>query len=518
MAITSWLTNALGAGTVTPDLNGNHSELLRGYGGLFPIISAHIIFDGELDPRYDYITLLRDPVDRVLSWLFYAENTVPDTPEFQRHKNGARNFLQSNGEIVDDEIRSSISNYYVEHFAQIQRFSSNIFDGKVAAALQSLSDFKIVGLYEDYSSFLSDVSDLVCLPDPGTIATVNPTNQRPKVREISPALRERIVELNQLDIRLYEEVVGWKVSAGQRQSRKDVTSVASKWQKYEPVRDRVITTPDITILTAALRGEAVVFHGDLLTFDVDFFLSRQVADLEMGVHVFDSDRRWAFGINSSLLDQCHQDLPRGTYRVIHHLVADLPAGSYTAGFAFSEKVGDGVRDLAWYDKLCEFEVHHRVERPFAGYANLSAEIALTPLASGLESPVVEYAYGSVALRTPPVEMVSGEHVRLDVEITNHGDRRWIGDGSCPVRLSYHWLGIEGEMAVFDGERSSLPDGGVPAWKAVMTSMSVVAPPVPGRYTLVPTLVQEGLGWLEEIGLETAAYTVVVTTGCEVLPG
>lgn len=74
------------------------------------------------------------------------------------------------------------------------------------------------------------------------------------------------------------------------------------------------------------------------------------------------------------------------------------------------------------------------------------------------------------------------------------------------------------MAVFDGERSSLPDGGVPAWKAVMTSMSVVAPPVPGRYTLVPTLVQEGLGWLEEIGLETAAYTVVVTTGCEVLPG
>lgn len=61
-----------------------------------------------------------------------------------------------------------------------------------------------------------------------------------------------------------------------------------------------------------------------------------------------------------------------------------------------------MRDLAWYDKLCEFEVHHRVERPFAGYANLSAEIALTPLASGLESPVVEYAYGSVALRTPPL--------------------------------------------------------------------------------------------------------------------
>lgn len=510
MAVTSWLMDSLGGGTVTPDVVGYHSELLRRYGGLFPIISAHIFFDVGLDPRYEYITLLRDPVDRVVSWLFYADNTVPDTPEYQLHKAGARDFIQSDGQIISDDIAESVSNYYVTHFSQIQNISGISYEEKVEVALQSLMDFKVVGIYEKFSSFLSDVSDLIGLPAPESIARVNGTSRRPMVNEITPALRARIVELNQLDIRLYNKVVAWKESLDQRRTEKAVTLFAPLWQKYEPTRERVLTTPDVVILAARLREESVVLHGQLMTFDVDFFVSREVVEIEMGIHIFDDEKRWAFGINSTLLGQCHRDLRRGSYRASYHVLADLPEGKYTAGFAFSERLLDNNRDLAWWDKLCEFQVNRRPGRPFAGYANLPAQISLSPLGAGAENFVIDRAQGTVKFRTPITQVLVNECVQLDVEISNRGEHLWKGNSIRPVRLSYHWIDANGDMAVYDGERSSLPECGISAGQTVVTNMSVVAPSLAGRYTLVPTLVQEGVTWFDEIGLESIVCVVDVS--------
>ncbi|MBM5574155.1 hypothetical protein [Deefgea sp. CFH1-16] len=74
-----------------------------------------------------------------------------------------------------------------------------------------------------------------------------------------------------------------------------------------------------------------------------------------------------------------QRLQRGAYRVSHHLIADLPAGKYTAGFAFAELTAAGPRELAWHDVLCEFEVHYNTSQPFAGYAYLPAQMSVSPL-------------------------------------------------------------------------------------------------------------------------------------------
>lgn len=509
MAVTSWLNEALGSGTVTPDLTGNHSELVRRYGGLYPIISAHIIFDEILDPRYKYVTLLRDPVDRVISWLFYADNTVPDTPEFLKHKNGARDFIRSDGEIVSEDILSSISNYYVEHFNQIQRFSSGKFEGKVDAALQSLDDFSVIGLYEQFPSFLLEVAELVGLPAPESIARVNGTTERPRVNEITPALRQRIVELNQLDIRLYEEIAAQKQLAKSRDSKSGVAITVPQWAKYEPVRDRVMVTQDVSVIAAKMRNDGGIVHGQLVTFDVDFFLSRDVDDLELGIHVFDDDRRWAFGINSTLLRQCHKNLARGLYRASHHLIANLPAGKYTAGFAFTERLPEQSRDLAWYDKLCEFQVFHESTNPCVGYAQLPAEIALSCIAMTPENLIVDHAPGSIVVKTPVAQMLVGETLGMDVEIDNHGVHLWQGNGRQPIRLCYHWFNEDGAVAIFDGERSPLPEGGIATGQTIVANMNIVAPSVPGLYTLMPTLVQEGVGWLEEMGLETTAFSVVV---------
>lgn len=126
-----------------------------------------------------------------------------------------------------------------------------------------------------------------------------------------------------------------------------------------------------------------------MTFDVDFLLAREVMDVEMGIHLFDSDRRCAFGINSTLLGQTRQSLPAGAYPVSHNLIADLPAGKYTAGFAFVERLPNGPRELAWHDVMCEFQVYHQVNQVFSGHSYLPTEISLRPMGAAADQSGTE---------------------------------------------------------------------------------------------------------------------------------
>ena len=67
MSINNWLFESLGE-VVIPNLIGQHSDLIRDYGGLYSVISGHIHFAAKegLDPRYQYITCVRDPVERIV--------------------------------------------------------------------------------------------------------------------------------------------------------------------------------------------------------------------------------------------------------------------------------------------------------------------------------------------------------------------------------------------------------------------------------------------------------------------
>lgn len=380
-AINAWLVEALGAGCVTPNLNGNHRYLIRQFGGLNSVICGHVQFQaGEgLDPRYQYMTILREPVDRVVSWLYFVVNNHDDS-QLPELRESAKYFLENDGRDIPEALVGSIVNVCAEHFCRINGNGLEADDEKIANALAAIKEYDIVGTYEEMPRFLAGVASLIGLPPPQEIARVNVTARRPKIDQVSPILRERIVALNQLDLRLYAEVVAWTESIVTRKSTQALPFASSKWMKYEPAIERIVTTPNACILSAVLREGFDIRHGQLLTFDVDFFLAKDVHVLETGIHLFDSEMRWAFGINSTMLGQSRQSLPSGAYRVSYHLIADLPAGQYTAGFAFAEGLPDGhQRELAWRDVMCAFQVHHHGSKNFAGYANLPAEISLYPI-------------------------------------------------------------------------------------------------------------------------------------------
>jgi len=511
VAINLWLVESLGSGCVTPTVIGSHRDLIRQYGGRYSVISGHIHFqDGDrLDPRYQYITLLRNPVDRVISWLYFVINDH-DISHPPYLLDMAKRFIDSDGQDMPDALIGYISNLYVEHFCRIEGNGAEREDEKLARALAAIQKYDVVGMYEDMPNFLADVAVLIGIPSPKAIARVNTTTQRPAVDQISAALRERIVDLNRLDMRFYEEVVAWKTSIAQTDVQSNFRAKRPQWQKYEAVPNRVATTPDLIIGPVVLREGHDIRHGQLMTFDVNFFLPRDVQELETGIHILDSDRRWAFGINSTLLGQSHENIRAGSYRVSHHVIADLPTGAYTAGFAFAERSPEGQRELAWHDLLCEFQVYHEVSTQCPGYAYLPAQISLCSTGLAVADSVVTRAAGSLLVPAPVASMVAGMQTSIGVEIVNRSEQAWVGGPFRPINLSYHWLKNSGRVLHHEGLRTPLPAGGVGPGRSLEAEMLVEAPNVIGQFTLILTLVQEHVSWFEKMGFQVARLKVNVT--------
>ena len=89
-----------------------------------------------------------------------------------------------------------------------------------------------------------------------------------------------------------------------------------------------------------------------------------------------------------------------------------------------------------------------------------------------------------------------------VEVFNGGLGLWHSAPPNPLFLSYRWFTEQGELNVFEGWRSEIR----PALEQFSTKryrMHILAPAVPGRYTLRITLVQELVHWFDDLPLECA---------------
>jgi len=298
-------------------------------------------------------------------------------------------------------------------------------------------------------------------------------------------------------------------------SGETIDSLAAQFIKLllpEPPKQREIRTGDLRIHGARLREGLAVAQGQMIAFDVDFLVEREVAALEMGIHIFDGERRGAFGVNNTLLGQALPRVARGSYRVTHHVIADLPTGKYAAGFAFSEKLPQGKRDLAWVERVCEFEVVRAGSRVSTGYAVLSADMVLRETALAVQASVIADPAGSLRALDPPARIAVAREVTVHVEARNDSDQTWVGDEARPIRFSYHWRDPSGRTVVFDGLRSPVPERGIRPGEPVRAEVSVRAPDAPGRYTLVLTMLQEHVAWFEAKGFAPAMLEMEVLAG------
>jgi hypothetical protein len=388
-AVNAWLTAALGTGCVTPPVYGEHRSMIRHYGGAYSVIAGHLSFnEGDtLDPRYDYVTLLREPVDRIVSWIFYLLHDVTETALTRGLVVGARRFLDSEGDDATPDFVTSISNLATEHFRHATGRTGLQGSAMLDAALEALGHYRVVGVYERMPEFTSQLAALIGIPPPPELPRVNVTSRRPDVAGVSATLRRRIGELNALDLVLYDTVRNGFL-ASDRPAATSVTAPAGASAgapalgvptRYDwpPARDR--DHPQVFIALASMPPDHRAEAGQRIEFAIDLTLMRTVHHLIVGIHVFDLFGNWAFGTNSELLGQA-ADMAAGRYRVVFSIAADLPIGGYTAGFAADERTEDGVTPLVWYDRLGTFEVAPRPSEPFAGYSYLSPRLRIEAVA------------------------------------------------------------------------------------------------------------------------------------------
>ncbi|UBU62134.1 sulfotransferase family protein [Acidithiobacillus ferrooxidans] len=206
-AINDWMCRNLGVGTVTPNLIGTHRNLIQRYGGNYPIISAHIQFDGTgLDPRWRYTTVLRDPVDRLISWIYFVDKDVKPTVDNMELKSGAELFLRSNGEETNQAFLESAENPYVQSFSSVVMRCNASWRRKLEAALLVLAEYDLVGDQADLPKFIDQLAKLLLVTNYTSLRAVNVTSSRPQQDSISAQMLRNIHKLTEYDRELYSEI------------------------------------------------------------------------------------------------------------------------------------------------------------------------------------------------------------------------------------------------------------------------------------------------------------------------
>jgi hypothetical protein len=187
-------------------LPAEHKHAIRLVGGHLPF-GVHRIFQKPCK----YVTVLRDPVERVLSGFYYSVDrhfeatgervTLEEYVFRKRHYDLGLNNYQT-------RLVSGIAN--LDPFGDVTTENARpLTNGDLAIALNNLRDhYLLVGITERSERFLTRFADLVGFPIEvmRPLQNINATNGRPLKSDIDPCTIEEIRKHNQFDLELYEHV------------------------------------------------------------------------------------------------------------------------------------------------------------------------------------------------------------------------------------------------------------------------------------------------------------------------
>lgn len=98
----------------------------------------------------------------------------------------------------------------------------------------------------------------------------------------------------------------------------------------------------------------------------------------------------------------------------------------------------------------------------------------------------------------PKLVKTSETFNLPVFVKNTSNFLWSSEGDYLTSFSYRWIDSGGNLAIFDGDgdRTALPLNVQPG-ESVALNAAVRTPPVPGKYKLILTMVQENVTWFND---------------------
>ena len=155
-------------------------------------------------------TILRDPVDRVISHYFF----VLRSPEHYLHHEVTTRGI-SLLDYATGRVSNELRNHYVSSFLEMSAEEvERSPDESVAHAFEVIrSEYDVVGTVDDLDAAIGALAAAAGFHDHFRPGKLNVTADRPTQQEIDPATIQTIADLNSLDVKLYELIRDVAVSS-----------------------------------------------------------------------------------------------------------------------------------------------------------------------------------------------------------------------------------------------------------------------------------------------------------------
>ncbi len=174
----------------------------------FRVISGHVHFGfhHHLPQPCRYITIFREPVDRILSHYYYNIHQKPK--DFKGDPERLEQYRQMPiDEFILHRVNHNFDNMMVRYISGIEAEVGACTDAMLETAIQNLEEhFDAIGLQDRFNESVA----YFCCKFGWSIPSYRQNNvgtKRPLVTPLTPAQRSRIRESQHLDAQLYDYAV-----------------------------------------------------------------------------------------------------------------------------------------------------------------------------------------------------------------------------------------------------------------------------------------------------------------------
>lgn len=188
--------------TTSIDIFKNKSERER---HSYELIKGHLGHElmNFVHPETIKITILREPVERVISHYYYAKRT----PQHYMYK-----VIHDSNVSLDDYVSlnpdGELSNWYISHFTGLsaEEVKSKPQYSISKASAEVIERYDLIGFLDKYSEFIENLKRLTKLRDTYKHVKINTTVGRPSIDDIPLDTIQKITESNAIDIDFYNNI------------------------------------------------------------------------------------------------------------------------------------------------------------------------------------------------------------------------------------------------------------------------------------------------------------------------
>lgn len=552
----AYLVDQLGADNVSPSLTAMQFAEALVYWSDVRAISGHFYpkWGDRLPKDRCNLTVLRDPVDRLLSEFYFAK---------RNYGGRMRNFDVKMLEL--DDYLETIASPYAEVVSLQTRMLSPLggrpsdvpdalsVNDQVVAAMRAMEDFQLIGVQEE-------LEDFACMLvarfgwEVKPLGLVNVTAVRTKKSELSPSQHHRLQRLLEPELEVYQHAKARFArdrreaihasparmiaetsprAAGAREENfghSNIPHSESSVDGSAPQRPTVCELGDkrCVITSVQVKGEAFggdpMLSGERLIISITFTATESIDKLIVSLSIRDEHGVLVFGTNSLLLGVAYAIEP-GNYVASYRMLNRMGPGNYSVDVSLTRNGYRYESCYHWLGKAASFTVILSEADHFEGRVMMDPEIDIVTIPGDVKSAVRSTAYQRSSLleeqnhaldsfealirETVKVNILHARsNVILPLRIENLGNQTWPATGRKPVTASYHWLNSSGEVVVFDGLRTQLPSD-IEAKGVAMVPLQVRTPNECGQFQLQISLVQESVAWFVEKSVQSGRTLAVV---------